>query len=171
MKKNILTIVIMAATLMNLVLTIVLIFAVMPAMNKTGNLVDKVASVIDLEIDSDKDEEEDYAITDLVTYPVEYETAKTINLQKDPGDTSAHYAQLNGIVISFNPNAEDYSDIYAAVESTSVYIEDIVVATIGEYTVTTINESAVKQEAVKRIQERYNTKCIVDISLNGLVSS
>ena len=168
MKKNILTIVIMAATLMNLVLTIVLIFAVMPAMNKTGN---QVASVIDLEIDSDKDEEEDYAITDLVTYPVEYETAKTINLQKDPGDTSSHYAQLNGIVISFNPNAEDYSDIYAAVESTSVYIEDIVVATIGEYTVTTINEAAVKQEAVKRIQERYNTKCIVDISLNGLVSS
>ena len=40
MKKNILTIVIMAATLVNLILTIVLVFSVMPAMNKTGNLVD-----------------------------------------------------------------------------------------------------------------------------------
>ena len=51
MKKNILTIVIMAATLVNLILSAVLVFSVMPAMNKTSNLVDKIASVIDLEIE------------------------------------------------------------------------------------------------------------------------
>ena len=51
MKKNILTIVIMASTLLNLILTIVIVFSVVPAMNKTGKLVDKVASVIDLEIE------------------------------------------------------------------------------------------------------------------------
>ena len=50
MKKNILTIIIMAATLINVVLSVVLVFAVMPAMNKTSALVDKVSSVIDLEL-------------------------------------------------------------------------------------------------------------------------
>ena len=40
MKKNILTIIIMAATLINVVLSVVLVFAVMPAMNKTSALVD-----------------------------------------------------------------------------------------------------------------------------------
>ncbi|MCH5264877.1 MAG: hypothetical protein J1F02_03185 [Lachnospiraceae bacterium] len=170
MKKNILTIVIMAATLMNLILTIVLIFSVMPAMNKTGNLIDKVASVIDLEID-DKNEQEEYTIEDLVTFPIQYESNQTINLQKDPGDSTAHYAQLSGMVISFNPKAEDYDDIYASVTTNTVYVEDIVKATIGEYSLTTYNDTAVKEEALKRIQERYNTKCIVDISLTGLVRS
>ena len=52
MKKNILTIVIMAASIINLILSAVLIFSVMPTMNKTSNLIDKVSSVIDLEIES-----------------------------------------------------------------------------------------------------------------------
>ena len=78
MKKNMLTIIIMASTLVNLVLTIVLVFAIMPAMNKTSNLVDKVASVIDLEIDTADDGEEEYAISDLQIYKIEYECKRKI---------------------------------------------------------------------------------------------
>ena len=68
MKKNILTIIIMAATLINVVLSVVLVFAVMPAMNKTSALVDKVSSVIDLEIEDPNAEEEEYTMSDLRTY-------------------------------------------------------------------------------------------------------
>ena len=63
MKKNILTVVIMASCVINLVLTIVMVFSIVPAMNKTNKLVDKVASVIDLEID--KEEEADYSVENL----------------------------------------------------------------------------------------------------------
>ena len=42
MKKNILTIVIMASTVTNLVLTAVMMFSIVPAMNKTNKLIDKV---------------------------------------------------------------------------------------------------------------------------------
>ena len=62
MKKNILTIVIMAATLINLVLSAVMIFSVVPAMNKTSNLVDKVASVVDLEIEDANKDAQDYTV-------------------------------------------------------------------------------------------------------------
>ena len=65
MKKNILTIVIMAATLINLVLSAVMIFSVVPAMNKTSNLVDKVASVVDLEIEDANKDAQDYTVEDL----------------------------------------------------------------------------------------------------------
>ena len=54
MKKNILTIVIMASTVLNLVLTIIMVFSIVPAMNKTNKLVDKVASVIDLELEKEE---------------------------------------------------------------------------------------------------------------------
>ena len=53
MKKNILTIIIMASCLLNLILTAVIVFAVVPTMNKTSQLVDKVATAIDLETDEE----------------------------------------------------------------------------------------------------------------------
>lgn len=164
MKKNILTIVIMAATLVNLVLTIVLVFSVMPAMNKTSNLVDKVASVIDLEIEEDNEEEE-YTMDDLEAYTIAYEKDATINLQPDPGDDQAHYAMIRGMVISFNTKAEDYKDIQSQITETDVYVQDIVKEVIGEFTYSNVDQTKIRQESVRRIQEKYNTKCVVDVSL------
>ena len=169
MKKNILTIVIMAASLINLVLSAVLVFSVMPAMNKTSNLVDKVASIIDLEIEPQDSEEDQYSITDLKVYEIVMENSLKINLQKDPGDTAAHYVVLDGITVSFNPDAEDYDEINTSVQEADIYIRDIVKDCISQYTATTITESSVRQDAVKKIQERYNTKSIVDISLPGFL--
>ena len=71
MKKNILTIVIMAASLLNLVLTIVIVFAVVPTMNKTSQLVDKVATAIDLE--TKEEEAGDYSIESLEPYSITFE--------------------------------------------------------------------------------------------------
>ncbi len=170
MKKNILTIVIMAASLINLVLSAVLIFSVMPAMNKTSNLVDKVASVIDLEIEDANSEAEDYTIQDLLTYSIDYETSLKINLQKE-ADGEPHYALLDGIVVSYNSKADDYSKINETITTTDVYVQDIVKETIAEYGFNTIDETKVRQESVKKLQERYDTKCIVDISLKGFLTA
>lgn len=168
MKKNILTVIIMAATVINLILSAVLVFSVMPAMNKTSNLVDKVASVIDLEIAGSDAE---YNIQDLQTYSIEFDKALNINLQKDAGDDTAHYAVINKIVVSFNSKADDFKDVQQTVQTADVYIQDIVKETVSQYTATTVKESTVRQEAVKKIQEKYDTKCIVDISLPGWLVS
>ncbi len=168
MKKNILTIIIMAATVMNLILSAILVFSVMPAMNKTNNLIDKVASVIDLEIAGSAAE---YNIEDLQTYSIEFEKPLNINLQKDAGDDAAHYAVINKIVVSFNSKADDFEDVQKTVQTADIYIQDIVKETVSQYTATTAKESTIKKEAVKKIQEKYNTKCIVDISLPGWLVS
>ncbi len=171
MKKNILTIVIMAASIINLILTAVLIFTVMPAMNKTSNLIDKVASVVDLEIESKNKGEELTPIKDMDTFTVTYETNVNINLQKDAGDDTNHYAVISGIVVSFNKEEDGYSDVKALMEANSVYVEDIVKETISSYTASTISQPAIKEEAVKKLQERYDTKSIVDLSLPGYLVS
>lgn len=167
MKKNILTIVIMAATLINVILSAVLIFTVMPAMNKTSNLVDKVASVIDLNIEDASAEDQEWTIDDLVAYPKTYEATVNINLKKDAGDDSNHYAQLSGFSVSFNTKAEDYDSVYESISTNDIYVDDIVKETISSYTVSTIDQTKVKTEIVKKIQEKYNTKAVVLVSLDG----
>ena len=159
MKKNILTIIVMAVSIVNLVLGIVLVFSIVPASNKTAALVDKVASVIDLNIDDPNSEEQDYTIDDLVAYTKTYDSAVNINLKKDAGDDSNHYAQLAGFTISFNSKADDYKKV------SDIYVDDIVKETLGSYTATTLDLVKVRSEIVKKIQAKYNTKAVVEISL------
>lgn len=163
MKKNILTVVIMATSVINLVLTIVLIFSVMPAMNKTSNLIDKVASVIDLEIEN-PDQDNSYSMEDLDPFTISYEAKETLNLQKDEGDDAAHYFQLGGLVISFNMLAEDYDSISEQVKTNSVYAEDAIKSTISSYSKANFDQAKIRTECVKKLQEMYNTKCIVDVT-------
>lgn len=171
MKKNILTIVIMAASIINLVLTAVLVFSVMPAMNKTSNLIDKVASVIDLEIESKDEKNEMTPVENLEMFEIPYESNVNINLQKDAGDEESHYAVISGIRVSFDKEADGFSDVKALIEGNTTYVEDIVKETISAYTKSTITEEKIRQEAVKKLQERYDTKCIVEISLPGYLVS
>lgn len=165
MKKNILTVVIMASTVINLILTIVMVFSIVPAMNKTNKLVDKVASVIDLEIE--KEEDQQYSVEDLEAYPITFESKQTINLKAEEGDSESHFVVLEGIVVSFNKEADDYSDISESVKAADVYIRDFVKEAISEQTINTLNENAVKEEALAKIQDFYGSKCVVRISLTG----
>ena len=164
MKKNILTIIVMAVSIVNLVLGIVLVFSIVPASNKTAALVDKVASVIDLNIDDPNSEEQDYTIDDLVAYTKTYDSAVNINLKKDVGDDSNHYAQLAGFTISFNSKADD-KKVSESIQTNDIYVDDIVKETLGSYTATTLDLVKVRSEIVKKIQEKYNTKAVVEISL------
>ena len=170
MKKNILTIVIMAATLINVILSAVLVFSVMPAMNKTSNLVDKVASVIDLEIEDANAEEQEYTMDDLDPYQKTYDPAVNINLKKEAGDDANHYAQLAGFTVSFNKKAEDYSKISETIRTNDVYVDDIVRETISSYTASSFDRKKVPTEIVKKIQEKYNTKVVVEVSLDLLIA-
>lgn len=170
MKKNILTIVIMAATLINVILSAVLVFSVMPAMNKTSNLVDKVASVIDLEIEDANAEEQEYTMDDLDPYQKTYDPAVNINLKKEAGDDANHYARLAGFTVSFNKKAEDYSKISEAIRTNDVYVDDIVRETISSYTASSFDRKKVPTEIVKKIQEKYNTKVVVEVSLDLLIA-
>ncbi len=167
MKKNILTIVIMAATIMNLVLTIVMVFSIVPAMNKTNKLIDKVAEVIDLE--TEKEEAENYSVENLEAYKIAFDAKQTINLKSDPGDTEAHFVVIDGITISFNTESEDYEKIKESVTNADVYITDFVKEALSEQTISTLDQNAVKELALAKIQEFYGSKCIVRISLQGFM--
>ena len=50
MKKNIFSVIITALTVVNVVLTAILFFVMMPTFNKTNKLITQVASILDLEI-------------------------------------------------------------------------------------------------------------------------
>ena len=52
MKKNILTIIVLAATLVNLTLTALMLFVYLPNAQKMNNMITKICQVIDMELEN-----------------------------------------------------------------------------------------------------------------------
>lgn len=82
-----------------------------------------------------------------------------------PVTTATNYAQLAGFTISFNSKADDYKKVSESIQTNDIYVDDIVKETLGSYTATTLDLVKVRSEIVKKIQEKYNTKAVVEISL------
>lgn len=168
MKKNMLTIVVIALTAINVILSAVLVFAVVPASNKTNELISQVASIINLELDSTEegiDEKVDPA--DVETYKIESEF--TYNLMKSP-DGSSHYAVIDSISLSINKASKDYEKLSGTIESNENFITDIVSEVISSYTYddAITSKQEIKAEVLEKVKAHFNSSFIFSISLNNL---
>ena len=164
-------VIITVLTVVNVVLTAIMFFIMVPTFNKTNNLITQVASVLNLELDGDSDAkgDADYKISDLEDTTVSFDSQQTINL-KTGSDNSQHYAMLSGYTISVNKKADDYKDFATdkVTEKSSVYT-DIVRSVIQSHSKDDISEELVKKEALQQIQKKFNTKAIVGITLTNFM--
>ena len=108
MKKNLITVIILALVLVNLVLTAILAFTIIPQTRKSNQLIEKIASAIDLEL-------EDGSSKDTAAVPVEdievydIEASFTVNLSPS-GDGKDHVAVFS-IGLSLNTKSDGYKSI------------------------------------------------------------
>lgn len=170
MKKNILTIIIMAIVLINTVLTGVLIFVIVPTSNKTNQLVTKVASIVDLELEDSSAENAAPAVSDIMTFNIEDEL--TINL-KNNGDGATHYALIKTVSISVNSKHKDYTALYPKMQDNVTQMKEIINDEISKYTVDDVqdNKETIKKNVLTRIQELFNSDFIINVSFGNLVLS
>lgn len=102
MKKNLITVIILALCVVNLILNIMLVFVCMPSAKKTNNLIDEIASVLNLELESDNGTPS-VKLENIATYNVE---AQVVNL-KDDGSGTSHYVQM-GLTLELDKSSDDY---------------------------------------------------------------
>ncbi|MDY6356172.1 MAG: flagellar basal body-associated FliL family protein [Catonella sp.] len=170
MKKNMLTIVAIALSFINVVLTAVIVFSVVPTMQKTNSLITQVASIIDLEVSGSDTGQKTVNIADLDT--VAYTNALTINLKSTDGDDANHYAVVDQIILYLDKTAKDYSTIQPSMANFEGKVDEIVTNQLSQYTKDEVNNNreAIKNAILTSIQEQFGTETIVDVSLKNLRS-
>jgi flagellar FliL protein len=166
MKKNILTIIILALALINVVLSAVIIFVIVPTSNKTNNLVTKVASIIDLELESPDKQDTEISVSDITTYSVQDKLQ--INLAKS--DDIEHYAVLN-VSLTINQKNKDAADLTPKITDLENDIKEIVTEEFQKYTIDQVNQnkSAIKEHVLTRIQELFKSDFIINVSFGNLI--
>jgi len=168
MKRNMLAILILAATLVNLTLSAVLIFTVIPKAKRTDALIEKIVAAIDLETESGigKDYGE-IAPEDQFEYTF---VDKVVNL-KSTGD-KVSIAQVS-ITITLNKKHDDYSQV----QSTIADKENKIVAAVGSvlsgYTSSQVADHTeeINAKSLEEIQKIFGSECIIEVTLNVLAAN
>ena len=162
MKKNILTLVLLVVVVITLVLQAIMMFTVVPAMQKVNKLVTDISSVLNLELAADeKDKVDKVPLEDLEFYDIDEEM--TVGLQAG-ADGEDHYAVLK-ISISMNTKDKDYKTYGSNIDTKSSLIKNAVFDVVGKYTYESAQGKTVEmeKEILKKVQEAFDSEFIYQV--------
>lgn len=162
MKKNLITVITLALVVMNLVLTVILTITILPETKKANELITKVCSAIDLDLESGSaTSNADIPIDQIDVYDIEDQ--QTINL-KSSGDGKDHFAVIT-VSISMDKKNKDYKDLQPEVEKKVELIKGEINNIVSQYTIDEIknNQSAVQNEILKDLQKMFGSDFIVAV--------
>lgn len=167
MKKNLISIAILALLIINLVITGIMMFSVMSTNKKTAALVNDIAKAISLELNDGttaEAEEETISIADVETYAI---TDLTIPLRNGE-DGKSHYALLS-VTLSMNKLSDDYATYGADVANKVDLIKGIINEVVSQYTMeeAKANTNAIADGILARIQALYNSDFIFDVTFSS----
>lgn len=166
MKKNLFTIIVIALLIVNVILSALLVFVVVPTTNKTNHLITQVASIIDLELESQTAQE--IRVEDIDVYNIEKQL--TLTLKSSEGDTKPHYAAFN-ISLSLDKTSGDFETLSPTVATNESVIKEIVMNCFSTYTKDEVfsNIDNIKEEVIKQLRDYFKSDFIINVSFSNLV--
>jgi flagellar FliL protein len=177
MKKNLISVVILALLLVNLILTTIMMISILPQTNRVNDLISKVAAAIEIDMgdgvtadgetggggrDMSKVEAHNVLVGETDTF--------TINLKKSEGDKVEHYAVVK-VTLNIDTEHKDYGTYGTSEFLTSQgnVIMSNVTSIIESHTVEEMraNKSAVQDEITEGLNSYYNSGFIVSVSITA----
>ena len=168
MKKNLLSVLILALVFVNVILSGIIVFTLVPQTKQANELITKVCEAINLEVNSGATSGlSNLPVSQIATYAVNAGETMTTNLAMGE-DEEPHYA-----VFSISLNLNNESDAY--VENTTVTISekesiilDKINAIVRSYTLEELNADGgmekLKKDMLKQLQNMFGADYIVGIS-------
>lgn len=167
MKKNLLTVLILALLVVNIVLTSVMMFSMMSTNKKTAELVTNIATVLDLELTRPGEEEEEVVVSmaDTVTYDIV--GAMTIPLAST--DEKDHYVQFT-ISLIMNSKSDGYKEYGETIAEKESLVKGIINDTVTAHTIDDCrnNIEGIKTEIVESLQKEFDSDFIYKVAISGV---
>lgn len=171
MKRNLLSVIILALTVVNIAMTAFMMFTVIPANKKTIALVGDVASAMQLEL-SDPNlvagAEQAVSVEDTVTYDIVDQM--TISLRRGE-DGKDHYAILS-VSLCMNSKSDDYKTYGADIASKESMIKNEVNEAIGSLTYDecqAMTTAEIQSAVLQKVQTMYGSDFIYKIVFRDII--
>lgn len=162
MKKNLMSVIILALVFANFVLTAILTFTIYPQTKKANAMIEAVCEAIDLELNSGAATGlSNLPIDQITTYAVNSGETMTINLAD-----GEHYAVIS-VSLSVNTESDRYVESTTeALADKEAVIKDSISQTIRGYTKDELlnNTSEVQNEILVDLQKMFESDYVVGVS-------
>ncbi len=167
MKKNLLTLVIFVVTIINLILTAIMLFVVVPPMQKTNNLVTDICSVLDLELETEEKAKKDKVdMKNLEFYNITDEL--TIGL-KPGADGESHFAVMK-VSISMDTKNKDYKKYGADMDAKESLLKSAIHNVVENYTYETAwgKKEEMEKKILNELHETFGSDFIYQVIISDL---
>lgn len=166
MKKNLLTVLILALLIVNIILTGIMMFSVMGANKQTAQLVSDIATVLNIELSNPgEDAKPEVSLKDTQIYNLS--GALTIPLTSDDGKPS--YIVFN-VALSMNMTHEDYETYGATMLDREGMIKDAITSVVSVHTENECrnNLEGLKEEILQEIQKLFGSDFIYKVGISDV---
>ena len=169
MKKNLISIVILALLVVNIVLSSITLLSVSGTNRKTAALVTDIAAAINLDLGGQTEEEKQevtVSMADVVTYDI---TDLTVPLKKGENDEKEHYAMLS-VTLSMNSKDKDYKT-YGDLSARESLIKGEINDAVSQHTADEARENshAIEEEILQRVQAMFDAQFIYDVTFSSIL--
>lgn len=164
MKKNLVSIIILALLVVNVILTAIMMISVTGTMKKTSALIDGISMALSLEIGENAEGAEAVEAIPMENVAV-YQIADEMMIPLAVGvDGKDHFCKIS-VSLSMNTKAEGYKEYGETVGEKEDLIKGEIVSAIGSYTIeeAKADTNAIRAEVLKRIQKLYGYDFIYDV--------
>lgn len=163
MKKNLLSVLILALLIVNIALTGIMMFSTLSANKKTVQLVDQIATILNMEVKAplDTDTSKEVSILDTDTYNIEDEMVITLKRGEDGAE---HYAIVS-VSMSLDKTDEKYAELQPLVAANESKIKSVINDTFGKYTKeeASANPKAIADEILSQLQTMFESTFIYEV--------
>ena len=170
MKKNLISVIILALLIVNVVLTAIIMFSVTSASQKTAALVDNIASALDLELTAQTGETE-------VVVPMEnievYSISESMTIPLMKGEDGEDHYCVVSVSFSIDKEADGYKTYGSDLTAQEKLLMDKINAIFGEYTIEMArgNEEQIKKEILEEVQKMFDSEFIFAVSFSSIIYS
>ena len=164
MKKNLMSVLILALVVANLILTAILMISIVPQTKKANDLVTKVCSAIDLELEGGKEKSTiDIPMDQLETVKIANGDSLTINLKSDNDRKS--YAKIS-ISLAVDKKNKGYKKGLEAITANEDIIKDEIIKIVSNYTVDDMRDGQkeLQDEVLVSLRKLFDSDFIVSVA-------
>ena len=171
MKKNLISIIILALLIVNVVLTAIMMFSVTSTSKKTAALVDNISTALNLELAAKGTDSEEAAeeipMSDIQTYDIS--ESMTIPLKTDE-DGEPHFCMVS-VTLSMNTKDKGFKTYGADLSGQESLIKSEIIDVFGQYTLSEArdHQDEIRQEILQRVQKMFDSEFIFNISVSNIL--
>ncbi|HAU99732.1 MAG TPA: flagellar basal body-associated protein FliL [Lachnospiraceae bacterium] len=162
MKRNLILVIICALSLVNVVLTGVMMVSTMSANKKTAALINDISAVLELELDPNAYMPNTTpSLADTETYNIDDEMVIAL---APSGDGQDHYAMVS-VSFSIDKTSKDYAEVRPLLDENVSKIRSEIMSVVGSYTKdeALADQKGLENAILAKLQEMFDSKFIYEV--------